>query len=133
MKAVHNANSKGYVTECSGDNIFYLKNGVITTPPVWIGILPGITRQAVLDIAKETLALEVQENVFTVHDLYTAQEVFISGTGAEIAGVVELDGRVIGKGKPGKLTRDLQKLYHQIASTTGIAVYDKPELIADKK
>ncbi|MBI4064518.1 MAG: branched-chain-amino-acid transaminase [Elusimicrobia bacterium] len=117
-------NKEGYVAECSGDNIFFLRKGTVYTPPLWAGILHGITRQTVIDLLKITLKMPVKEDVFTVFDLYGAQEVFITGTGAEIVGIVEIDGRKIGNGKPGRLTRDLEKLYRQVASTTGVPVYE---------
>lgn len=106
-------NSKGYVTECTGDNIFILKNKILFTPPTFVGILEGITRNAVIEIAKPK-KIQIKESIFTRHDIYKADECFLTGTAAEIIPVVEVDGRVIGGGKPGAATlmfmRELQKL-----------------------
>jgi len=96
----------GYVAECTGDNIFFIKNGVVYTPPAFLGILEGITRQTVMEIAKE-IGVEVVEKVFTRFDLYTADEAFLTGTAAEVIPMVKLDGRTIGNGKPGSVTKQL--------------------------
>ncbi|MBI4669627.1 MAG: branched-chain-amino-acid transaminase [Elusimicrobia bacterium] len=117
-------NMEGYVAECSGDNIFYLKKGLVKTPPVWAGILPGVTRQTVIDLLRDQLKITVAEDLFTVPDLYQAEEVFVTGTGAEIIGVAEIDERKIKTGKPGKLTKDLTRLYREYASTNGTLVYE---------
>lgn len=117
-------NTEGFVAECSGDNIFYLKKGKVTTPPVWAGILPGITRECVMELLRTKFRIPVREEIFTVFDLYNAEEVFVTGTGAELIGVVEIDGRKIGNGKPGKLTGELQKTYRELTQTTGTPVYE---------
>ncbi|MBI2070026.1 MAG: branched-chain-amino-acid transaminase [Elusimicrobia bacterium] len=117
-------NMQGYVAECSGDNIFYLKKGRVVTPPVSAGILPGVTRQVVMELLKEQLRVPLMENLFTTFDLYQAEEAFITGTGAEIIGVSEIDGRKIGAGKPGKFTREVEKLFRQVTAGTGTPVYE---------
>lgn len=106
-------NAEGYITECSGDNIFIFRRGRLLTPPTYRGALEGITRNVVMDLAKE-LGLTVREETFTRHELYNAQECFLTGTAAEIIPVVKADNRVIGSGKPGpvagKLLREFRKL-----------------------
>ena len=87
-------NSEGYVVECSGDNIFFLKDSVIVTPPTHLGILEGVTRNTVIDLARE-LGITVEEKVFTRHDLYTAEECFLTGTAAEVIPVVKIDQRIV--------------------------------------
>lgn len=104
-------NHKGEVAECTGDNIFIFKNGVLKTPPPDAGILEGITRNAVMTLARDA-GYVVQEQAMTRHDLYTSDECFLTGTAAEIVPVVTLDGRAIGTGGPGKLTRDLIERFH---------------------
>lgn len=99
-------NHKGEVAECTGDNIFIIKQGTLKTPPPDAGILEGITRNAVMKLAREA-GYPVVEQVMTRHDLYTADECFLTGTAAEIVPVVTLDGRSIGSGKPGPMTKDL--------------------------
>ena len=96
-------NQEGNVAECSGDNIFVVKNGEILTPPESAGILKGITRQVVFEIAAE-LGIALREQDLTLNDVYAADEVFLSGTAAEIIGVVKVDGRMIRDGKPGPVT-----------------------------
>ncbi|MEM7812400.1 MAG: branched-chain-amino-acid transaminase [Planctomycetota bacterium] len=99
-------NHKGEVAECTGDNIFILKNGLLWTPPLEAGILDGITRRVVLELATAT-GLPTREAPMTRHDIYTADECFLTGSAAEIVPVVSLDGRAIGDGKPGPTTKDL--------------------------
>jgi branched-chain amino acid aminotransferase len=91
----------GYVAEGTGENIFIAKRGELFTPPAYMGILKGITRQVVMKLAQE-MDIAVHEVVLTLHDVYTADECFLTGTGAEIVPVVKLDGRVIGDGRRGK-------------------------------
>lgn len=93
-------NDAGYVTEATADNIFVVKGDEILTPPAHLGLLKGITRAVVLEIGRE-LSLRTEERVLVMQDVYTADEVFLSGTGAELVPVVEVDGRIIGSGKPG--------------------------------
>lgn len=116
-------NQQGHVSECSGDNIFYLRGGVVYTPPVWSGILEGVTRNAVIRLVREKLRLQVEEDVFTVFQLYSAEEVFVTGTGAEILGVVKIDGRTIGNGKPGPTTGKLIRFFRDYASKNGTPIY----------
>ena len=112
-------NAQGYVTECTGENIFYLKNKTIITPPPYVGILKGITRDVVMRLGRE-LGYEVVEDIFTRHDLYTSEEVFLTGTAAEIVPVVKIDNRTIGQGKPGKVTKSLMEAFHKITSAEGV-------------
>ncbi|MDA1477477.1 branched-chain-amino-acid transaminase [Bacillus changyiensis] len=107
-------NDQGYVAEGSADNVFIYKNGKLLTPPGYIGALEGITRNAIIEIAKE-VGYEVSEEPFTRHDVYTAEEVFLTGTAAEVIAVVEVDGRKIGDGKPGLHTnRMLEKFRERV-------------------
>ncbi|WZO95850.1 branched-chain-amino-acid transaminase [Isosphaeraceae bacterium EP7] len=106
-------NHKGEVAECTGDNIFIVKKGEVHTPSVASGILEGITRAAVLDLAREA-GLPVFERIMDRHDIYTADECFLTGTAAEVIPVVECDARPIGDGIPGPITRDLLKRFHAL-------------------
>jgi branched-chain amino acid aminotransferase len=106
-------NHKGEVAECTGDNVFVVKHGMLRTPPSDAGILEGVTRNAVLELAAAA-KIPVQETVLTRHDLYTADEVFLTGTAAEVIAVVKCDGRPIGSGKPGPITRRLREAFHQL-------------------
>ncbi len=106
-------NHKGEVCECTGDNIFIVKSGVLKTPPIDAGILEGITRNAVLELAVEA-GIEALEVPLTRHDIYTAQECFLTGSAAEVIAAVKLDGRVIGNGKPGPVTQRLNEAFRQL-------------------
>lgn len=106
-------NHKGEVAECTGDNIFLVKNGVLKTPPKDAGILEGITRNAVIDLAKAA-GIPFEETALTRHDIYVAEECFLTGTAAEVIAVVSLDGRPIGTGKPGPITQDLLKRFREL-------------------
>lgn len=99
-------NSKGEVAECTGDNIFLVRRGQLLTPPIDAGILEGVTREAVMESAVAA-GLEVREIALTKHDVYVADECFLTGTAAEVIPVVKVDSRVIGTGEPGPVTRDL--------------------------
>lgn len=99
-------NSEGYVTECTGDNIFVVKNGELFTPPPYLGLLDGITRNCVIDIAR-VQNLKFSEKALTRHELFSADECFLTGTAAEVIPVVKIDDRVIGDGSPGKITMKL--------------------------
>jgi branched-chain amino acid aminotransferase len=103
-------NHEGYVAEATGDNVFIVKGGVIYTPPVEAGALEGITRDIVIKLAKEE-NLQVVEKNLTRFDLYVCDEFFLTGTAAEVIGIVEIDGRVIGSGMPGAITKLLRKKF----------------------
>lgn len=109
----------GYVTECTGENIFMVKGKGLVTPPAYIGALRGITRQSVMELALKS-KLSVKEDLLTRHDLFNADEVFLTGTAAEIVPIVKIDGRVIGSGKPGSVTKKLQTLFHRLTRTQGV-------------
>ena len=113
--------SRGLVSEGSGDNIFVIKDGQISTPHT-INNLKGITRAAVMDLA-EIRGNPIQEKELGLFDLYTADEVFVTGTAAEVAPVTKVDGRVIGTGKPGPITKDLMAAFKELAMTTGTAIF----------
>lgn len=106
-------NHKGEVAECTGDNIFIIKNGILKTPPVDAGILEGITRNAVIKLAEES-GIKVEQSPFTRHDIFVADECFLTGSAAEVIPVVALDGREIGTGKPGPITKDLNEKFKQL-------------------
>ena len=115
-------NAEGFVSECTADNLFIIKNGEVLTPPNSAGALYGITRQTVIDLA-EAAGLKVSEPNLTRYDLFNADECFLTGTGAEIMPVVKIDGRVIGTGKPGPLTRELVEKYHALTKVSGEPIY----------
>ena len=112
-------NSEGYVAECTGDNIFIVKDGVLYTPPVHSGVLRGITRGAVIDIA-HLKEISIHEEVLTRYDLFNANEMFLTGTAAEIIPVVKMDRRKIGDGKPGKMTAKLITEFHKLTKVDGV-------------
>ncbi|WP_026485586.1 branched-chain-amino-acid transaminase [Caldanaerobius polysaccharolyticus] len=116
-------NDRGYVAECTGDNIFIVKDGVLITPPVTIAALGGITRKTVIEIAEQQ-GIKVEEREFTLYNLYNADECFLTGTAAEAIPVVEIDGRVIGDGKPGPITKQILKAFAEIVDKKGTRVYD---------
>jgi branched-chain amino acid aminotransferase len=116
-------NSQGHVAECSGDNIFILRDNTLITPPTWEGALEGITRGAVMELAKNKLKLLVREDIFTQYHVYTADECFLTGTAAEVIPVVKVDGRLIGDGKPGKVTAKLVKEFRELTRLTGVPIY----------
>jgi len=106
-------NHKGEVAECTGDNIFIIKNGIVNTPPIDAGILEGITRNAVIKLAEQS-GITVEQQPFTRHDIFVADECFLTGSAAEVIPVVALDGRMIGDGKPGPITKDLNEKFKQL-------------------
>ncbi|HTI51591.1 MAG TPA: branched-chain-amino-acid transaminase, partial [Planctomycetaceae bacterium] len=106
-------NHKGEVAECTGDNIFIVQKGALKTPSVDAGVLEGITRNAVRRLAREA-GLAVEETTLTRHDIYIADECFLTGTAAEVIAVVSLDGRAIGEGRPGPITRDLLARFQKL-------------------
>jgi branched-chain amino acid aminotransferase len=103
-------NHKGEIAECSGDNIFLLKHGVLRTPPIDAGILEGITRNTVIELATKA-NITVEEVALTRHDVFVADECFLTGSAAEIISVTKCDGRPIGNGKPGPITKQLRETY----------------------
>jgi branched-chain amino acid aminotransferase len=109
----------GFVAECTGDNIFIVKNGGLYTPPQCMGTLRGITRDSVIELAKKN-RIPVHEHVLTRHEVYISDECFLTGTAAEIIPVVKIDGRVIGSGKPGPTTRKLIGKFHAITAQDGV-------------
>ncbi|OGX16555.1 MAG: branched-chain-amino-acid transaminase [Omnitrophica WOR_2 bacterium RBG_13_41_10] len=111
--------SLGYVAECTGDNIFIVKRNELYTPPQCMGTLRGITRDAVLELARKNRIL-VHEHVITRHEVYISDECFLTGTAAEIIPVVKVDGRAIGSGKPGKLTLSLNKKFRELTKKEGV-------------
>lgn len=113
--------SNGLVAECTGDNIFYIKDNALRTPPVYLGALKGITRDCLIQLGREE-GLEVSEEPFTRFELFNADEVFLTGTAAEAIGVVKIDGRTIGDGKPGPMTKRLIQKFRAITATDGLIV-----------
>jgi branched-chain amino acid aminotransferase len=107
-------NHEGYVAEATGDNVFIVKNGVIHTPPVSAGSLEGITRSVVIKLAR-TEGFELVEKNLTRFDLYVSDEFFLTGTAAEVIGIVDIDGRSIGDGHPGPITKLLRKKFFEYA------------------
>jgi branched-chain amino acid aminotransferase len=106
-------NHKGEVAECTGDNIFLVRDKVLFTPPLDAGILAGVTRDAVIELAGGA-GIDVREVSLTKHDVYIADECFLTGTAAEVIPVVKVDSRTIGAGKPGPMTRDLEKRFRSL-------------------
>ncbi|MFA5295405.1 MAG: branched-chain-amino-acid transaminase [Methanoregulaceae archaeon] len=113
--------TNGYLSEGSGDNIFFVKNGVIFTPPT-LNNLRGITRAVVLEIA-QSLGITLIEQNLGYYDMYAADEVFVTGTAAEVAPIVLIDGRSIGNGKPGPVTRQLMAAFKTVTETEGTPIY----------
>ena len=111
--------SMGYVAECTGDNLFIVKNNHLYTPPQCMGTLRGITRDAILEIAREN-KIPAHEHVITRHEVYISDECFLTGTAAEIIPVVKVDGRTIGQSKPGKLTLLLSKKFKELTTENGV-------------
>jgi branched-chain amino acid aminotransferase len=114
--------TSGHVAECTADNIFIVKKGRVLTPPAHLGILAGVTRQTVLDLCG-SLGIPAAEQTLTLHDMYTADECFLTGTGAELGPVVELDGRKIGAGQPGPVTQRILAAFRDLAAREGTPVY----------
>ena len=115
-------NEQGFVSECTGDNIFIIKNGVITTPPISAGALAGVTRSVVFDLASE-FGIPIHEPMMTRYDIFTADECFLTGTAAEVIPAVKLDTRLIGDGKPGPITRRLITRFRELTASTGTPIY----------
>ena len=115
-------NDQGYVAEGSADNVFIIKGNTIKTPPGYLGALEGITRNAIVEIARKQ-GYNMVEEPFTRHDVYVADEVFLTGTAAEVIAVVKVDGRVIGNGAPGKHTNKLLEAFREKVVEEGVKVY----------
>jgi branched-chain amino acid aminotransferase len=115
-------NAQGFVAECTGDNIFIIRGDELLTPPLSAGALYGITRGVVMELGRAA-GLRVRETDLTRYDLFIADECFLTGTGAELIPVVKIDGRVIGNGKPGQVTRKLVRAYHDLTQTSGEPIY----------
>jgi len=115
-------NTEGYVCECTGDNIFIVKNGRVITPPTYLGALDGITRRVIMDICRDQ-GIECAEEPFTRHDVFVADECFLTGTAAEVIPVTKLDGRKIGTGMPGPLTKQLIAEFRKRVTVEGTPVY----------
>jgi len=103
-------NEEGYVAECTADNLFIVKKGVLLTPASWLGMLEGITRNTIIDLAAKA-GIPCRETTMTTFDLYTADECFLTGSGAELIPVISVDKRVIGEGTPGRITGILKNAF----------------------
>jgi branched-chain amino acid aminotransferase len=114
-------NEQGYVAECTGDNLFLMKNGTLLTPLISDGALDGITRAVIIELAGK-LGVPVVEKSLTRYDIFTADECFLTGTAAEVIPVVELDRRTIGTGKPGPFTARFLEAFHSLAMSTGTPI-----------
>ena len=115
-------NDSGLVAECTGDNLFIVRDGIISTPPLTAGALDGITRGVVFEIARE-LGLPMRERDLSRHDIYTADECFLTGTAAEVIAAVRLDQRAIGTGKPGDITNRIIARFRELTQSTGTPIY----------
>jgi branched-chain amino acid aminotransferase len=115
-------NAQGFVAECTGDNIFMVKGGQLFTPPLSAGALHGITRGVVLEMAREN-GMAASEPNLTRYDLFNADECFLTGTGAEIIAAVQIDGRTVGDGRPGPVTRQLIAQYQDLTKSSGEPIY----------
>jgi len=113
----------GYVVECTGDNIFIIKNRIVFTPPTYIGALNGVTRDVTMSLARN-MGLTMEEKIFNRYEVYISDECFLTGTAAEIIPVVKVDGRIIGDGRPGSITQELVKSFRYLTQTTGTPVYE---------
>ncbi|NLF38233.1 branched-chain-amino-acid transaminase [bacterium] len=115
-------NSYGLVAECTGDNIFVVKNNVIMTPPSYMGVLEGITRNTVMELAGQ-LSYTAKQRILTRHDLFSSDECFLTGSAAEIVPVTHVDGRTISDGTPGYVTKQLMIAFKKLTETTGTPVF----------
>ena len=115
-------NNAGLVCECTGDNIFIIKDSILYTPPVYVGALDGITRAVAMELAQK-LGYKVIEKEFTLFNVYGADECFFTGTAAEVIGVTEVEGRVIGDGVAGKITKQLKKAFEDYTRSEGEEIY----------
>jgi len=117
-------NQQGYVAEGTSDNIFIYRRGVLITPPLYAGALEGITRNTVMDLARE-LGIEAREELFTRYDLYAAEECFLTGTAAEVIPVISVDERVIGAGVPGEIFKKILVAFRELTKVDGPKIYNK--------
>lgn len=115
-------NERGLVAECTGDNIFTVRNGAISTPPLTAGALGGITRGVVFEVARE-FGIPIAEREMSRHEVFTADECFLTGTAAEVIAAVKLDQRIIGDGKPGPITQRVIAKFRELTQTTGTPIY----------
>ncbi len=119
-------NAQGYVAECTGDNIFMIQHEgnsgkpLLLTPPTYLGALKGITRGAIIELSRNQKIASFEERILTRHDLFNADEIFLTGTAAEVIPVVKIDGRKIGSGKPGPITHKLLKAFHRLTQKDGV-------------
>lgn len=116
-------NKEGYVAEATGDNIFIVKNGNLYTPPPHVGLLEGVTRNTVMELAARA-GIPVAEKVFTRYEVYAADECFLTGTAAEVIPVVRVDGRLVGNGQPGPLSRDLIVMFRELTKSDGPQIFN---------
>ena len=116
-------NGQGFVCELTGDNLFIVKNLRVITPPLWFGVLDGVTRRAILRIGRE-MGLEATEEPLTLHDLYTCDECFCTATRVEVLPIVWVDGRQVGSGAPGPVTAKITKKFLELANREGTPVYE---------
>ena len=117
-------NAQGLVAECTGDNVFIIRNGALITPPIAAGALDGITRRTVMALAVQA-GLPVREENLARYDIYTADECFLTGTAAEVVPVAEVDGRVIGTRRPGPITLDLMRKYRELTASEGVPIFSR--------
>lgn len=115
-------NDQGLVAECTGDNIFVIRDGIVSTPPLTAGALDGITRRVAMEICGE-LGIPMHERDLSRHEVYTADECFLTGTAAEVIAAVKLDQRIIGDGKPGQITQRIIARFRELTQTTGTPIY----------
>lgn len=120
-------NTEGYVAEGSGDNVFIVRDGELWTPPSYLGALEGITRNAVMEFARD-MGYVLHEQPFTRHDVYVADEVFLTGTAAELIPVIKVDGRAIGDGRPGYHTLRLLEAFQKHVRIDGVKVYPERQV-----
>lgn len=113
-------NREGFVTECTGDNIFIVEDGILKTPPTYVGVLDGITRRTIMEIARK-LSIEVKEEILSRYNLFNAEECFLTGTAAEVVPIVKIDGRTIGNGKVGSVTHKIRGAFKKLIAKEGAA------------
>jgi branched-chain amino acid aminotransferase len=117
-------NDAGNVAECTADNVFIIKRGQIMTPPITAGALRGITRSVIFDIAAE-IGMKISEPEITRHDIYTADEAFLTGTAAEVIPMINVDGRVVGEGKPGPITNRMIARFRELTRESGTPIFSE--------